>query len=81
MRAEGFFCYLDVLYGGLGIGKLFLIQKKKKKIFQLEIFFQFLVIKILDPDPGWIRIGIQPKMLDPVPYLYQMNKIRNPEIF
>jgi hypothetical protein len=27
------------------------------------IFFQFLVIKNLDPD--WIRIGIQPKMLDP----------------
>jgi hypothetical protein len=28
-------------------------------------FFQFLVIKALDPD--WIRIGIQPKMLDPDP--------------
>jgi hypothetical protein len=29
LRAEGFFCNLDVLYGGLGIGKLyFLIQKK-----------------------------------------------------
>ncbi len=26
-------------------------------------FFQFLVIKALDP--YWIRIGIQPKMLDP----------------
>jgi hypothetical protein len=39
MRAEGFFCNLDVLYGGLGIGKLqFLIIKK-------------LVIKALDPDP------------------------------
>jgi hypothetical protein len=22
LRAEGFFCNLDVLYGGLGIGKL-----------------------------------------------------------
>ncbi len=30
-------------------------------------FLQFLVIKSLDPDPYWIRIriGIQPKMLDP----------------
>jgi hypothetical protein len=28
LRAEGFFCSLDVLYGGLGIGKLsFLIKK------------------------------------------------------
>jgi hypothetical protein len=25
----------------------------------------------MDPDPDWIRIGIQPKMLDPDPY--QMN--------
>jgi hypothetical protein len=24
-----------------------------------------LVIKALDPDPYWIRIGTQPKMLDP----------------
>jgi hypothetical protein len=28
-------------------------------------FFQFLVIKALDPDWIRIRIGIQPKMLDP----------------
>ncbi len=35
-----------------------------KKYFQI-----FLVIKTLDPD--WIRIGIQPKMLDPD--LYQLN--------
>jgi hypothetical protein len=34
---------------------------------QLCIFFNF--IKTLDPD--WIRIGIQPKMLDPDPY--EMN--------
>jgi hypothetical protein len=33
--------------------------------FSAVIFFQFLVIKALDPD--WIRIGIQPKMLDPDP--------------
>ncbi len=31
LRAEGFSCSLDVLYGGLGISKLqFLIKKKKK---------------------------------------------------
>jgi hypothetical protein len=46
---------LDVLCGGLGIGKLkFLIQK----IFFSCDFFQFLVIK------AWMRIDIQPKMLD-----------------
>ncbi len=28
--AEGFFCNLDVLYGGQGIGKLWLLIKKKK---------------------------------------------------
>jgi hypothetical protein len=66
LRADGFFCNLDVLYGGLGIGKLyFLIQKNL--IFLAVIFFQFLVIKALDPDPYWIRIGIQLKMLDPDP--------------
>ncbi len=30
---------------------------------QKNFFYQFLVIKALDP--YWIRIGIQPKMLDP----------------
>jgi hypothetical protein len=49
---KGFFCNLDILYGGLGRGKLqFLISA--------VIFFQFLVIKALDPD--WIRIGLQPQ--------------------
>jgi hypothetical protein len=35
LRAEGFFCNLDVLYGGLGIGKLFLIQTKFNVFFLL----------------------------------------------
>ncbi len=39
LKAEGFFCSLDVLFGGLEIGKLqFLIQKRQKiykKNFQL----------------------------------------------
>jgi hypothetical protein len=29
LRAEGFFCYLDILYGGLGIGKLQFLKEKK----------------------------------------------------
>ncbi len=58
---------MDVLYGGLGIGKLQFLTKKNLKKFSAEIFFQFLVITALDPD--WIRIQIciQPKMLDPDP--------------
>jgi hypothetical protein len=66
LKAEGFFCKLNVLYGGLGIGKMkFLIQKF---FFSAKIFFlQFLVITALDPDWIRIRIGIQPKMLDPDP--------------
>ncbi len=69
MKTEGFFYHLDILYGGLGIGKLqFLIKKNKIKI-SAVIFFQFLVIKALDP--YWIRIririGLQHQTLDPDP--------------
>ncbi len=67
MRAAGFFCSLDVLYGGLGIGKLYFLIKKNVIFFSVVIFFQFLVIKALNPDWIRIRIGIQPKMLDPDP--------------
>ncbi len=57
MRAEGFFCSLDVFYGGLGIGKSqFLIQKY---LFSVVNLFNFGSSK------PWIRIGIHPKMLDP----------------
>jgi len=52
--AGGFFCNLDILYGGLGIGKLQTLIKKKFTFFSAVIFFQFLVIKALDP--YWIRI-------------------------
>jgi hypothetical protein len=41
-----------------------LIQKKFN-FFAAVIFSQFFAIKVLDP--YWIRIGIQPKMLDPDP--------------
>jgi hypothetical protein len=59
---------LNIIYGGLGIGKLQFLIKKKFNFFSAVIFFRFLVIKALDPDWIRIRIGIQPKMpkmLDP----------------
>jgi hypothetical protein len=46
-------------------------DQKKCKFFSAENFFQFLLIKTLDPD--WIRIGIQPKIMDPDADPYQMN--------
>ncbi len=67
LRAEGFFCNLDMLYGGLGIGKLQFLIQKNVIFFSAVIFFRFLVIKALDPDWIWIRIGVQHKMLDPDP--------------
>ncbi len=60
LRAEGFFWSLEVLYEGLGISKLQLLIKKFQIFFLAVNFFQFLVIKTLDPD--WIWIGIPPKM-------------------
>ncbi len=52
MRTEGFFYNLDILYGGLGVGKLqFLIKKKFKKICSCNFFFNFWSLK------PWIRIG------------------------
>ncbi len=69
MRAEGFFCNLDVLYGGLGIGKLqFLIKKKFNFFSSCNFFFKFWSLKPwirIGSGSGSIRIGIQPKMLDP----------------
>ncbi len=50
-RAEGFFCSLGVLYGGLGISKLqFLIKKLKIKISSCKFFFNFRSSN-LNPDP------------------------------
>jgi hypothetical protein len=49
-RAEDFFYNLDILYGGLGIGKLqFLIKKKK-----ISVVIFFSIFGHLSP---WIRIG------------------------
>jgi hypothetical protein len=61
LRAEGFSCSLDVLYGGLGIN-----QKKIRTIFQLY-FLRFLVIKTLDQDT------LEMLDLDPDPDLDSMN--------
>jgi hypothetical protein len=48
LGAEGSSCSLGVLYEGLGISKLqFLIQERKNIS---DEFFQFLVIKSLDPE-------------------------------
>ncbi len=55
MRADGFSCSLDVLYGGVGISTLQVLVKKRKKI--------FLASKTLDPYPE----PDSHKMLDPDP--------------
>jgi hypothetical protein len=72
LRAEGFSYSLDVLSGGLVISKLqFWIRKRKEKNFNC-IFFQFLVIKTLDPYPGPESDPYPDpdslEMLDPDPY-------------
>jgi hypothetical protein len=51
LRAEGFSFSLDNLYWGLGISKLQLLITKKGKEKFCCIFFQYLVIKTLDPYP------------------------------
>jgi hypothetical protein len=72
LRTEGFFYNLDILYGGLGIGKLQFLIKKNLKKFSC-IFFQFLVIKALDRYWIRIRIGLQHHTLDPDPDPEKMN--------
>ncbi len=75
LRAEGFFYNLDILYGGLGIGKLQFLIKKKKKI-SAVIFLNFWSLK------PWIRIriGVHPKMLDPDPDPEKINTDPQPWI-
>ncbi len=65
--AAGFFCNLDILYGGLGISKLQFLIKTKNFFLSAVLFFKILVIKALDPDWIRIRIGLQPQPLDPDP--------------
>jgi hypothetical protein len=62
LRAEGFSCNLDVLYGGLGISKLQFFDKKNRFRITLAVnFFQFFSFW---SSKSWIRIGIQSKMLN-----------------
>jgi hypothetical protein len=77
LRAKGFFCNLDVLYGSQGKGNLQLLIQNF--FFSAVILIQFLVIKSLDPDWIRIRIGIQSKMLDPDPD--EMNADPQPWFF
>ncbi len=65
-RDEGFFCSLKVLYGGPEISKLqFLIKKKYLEIFICIFFFNFLVIKTLDPYPDPYSLEMLYPDLDP----------------
>ncbi len=59
LRAEGFSCSLDVLYEGLGRSKLQFLIKKISHFFPTVNFFQFLVIKTLDPD-GYSALNAGP---------------------
>jgi hypothetical protein len=58
LRAEGFSCSLDVLYGGLGISKLQLLLQKISNFFPAVSFFSIYGHKNL----GWVWMGngIQP---------------------
>jgi hypothetical protein len=57
LRAEDFFYNLDILYGGLGKGKLQFLIKKEEKKFSVVIFFSIFghlspgSVLDLDPDP------------------------------
>ncbi len=65
LRAEGFFCSLNALYRGPGICKLCKFFYKKMFLFiSSRKFFKIFHLWLSKP---WIRIGIQPKMLDPDP--------------
>ncbi len=64
LRAAGFSCSLDVLFGGLGIRKIVVFDTKKLNFFPSCKFFSIWVIKPKDPDrysrlKCWIRILIK----------------------
>ncbi len=62
LRAEGFSCSLDVLYGSLEISKLqFLIKKKIQTNFQLSSIFLSSVFGHQTLNPDWIQIWIHLK--------------------
>ncbi len=82
LRAEGFYCILDVLYGAVWISKLqFLI---KKDIFSCCYFFQFLVIKTLDEDLDPDSLDLldpDPESMNPDPQQWLKHNERNFSIF
>ncbi len=81
--AGGFVCNLDILYGGLGIGKLQFLIKKKYFFLQLLFFFNFWSLK------PWIRIGsgsVSGSVLASIRILWirirkKWIRIRNPGFF
>ncbi len=71
LRAEGFSCNLDVLYRGLGLSIVNRNFWSNKYKFFSALFFQYLVIKTLDPypDPDSLEL-LNP---DPQNWLKQMD--------
>jgi hypothetical protein len=79
--------FCNSLKGKIGIGVFWILIRIGSGFNQVSVFGfgiriqegkddpQFLVIKTLDPDWIWIRIGIQPKMIDPDPI--NVVRIRN----
>ncbi len=64
LRAYGFFCNLDDLYGGLGINKLQSVIKNIKFLIQLLTVFKFWSS---NPRSEYGLVPIQPEMLEPDP--------------
>jgi hypothetical protein len=73
LKAEGFFCNLDILYGGLGIGVY-----QKKKFSWAVIFFNFWSLK------PWIRIrsgsGLVSSLKRWIRIRKKLIRIRNPAL-
>ncbi len=67
MRAKGFSCSLDVLYGGLGISKLQFFDQKKINFFSY-VFFKKKNFghQTLDPDLVSLEL-LDPDSLNPDP--------------
>ncbi len=68
LRAEGFSCSLDVLYGGLGISKLkFLIQKFSYFFSTVNFFSSIFGHQIVDPDIKPNVLVADPESMNPNP--------------
>ncbi len=66
MRAEGFFCRLDVLYRGIGISKLQFFITKFLAV-PCSVFFSILGHQNPDPDSLEMLDPDSLEMLDPDP--------------